>query len=127
MKLTPELPPAAAPWVVYILCYPEQPLHARHYIGITTPARLQDRLREHRTGRGARTTAKLNRNSNAFYLAGTLPATTRRTERRLIKHHRESAICPRCLLNQFIDIHRVCPQRPPLRPTKSCGGLAHLR
>lgn len=82
--------------VIYLI-HLEQPLaHARHYIGmVASNASLDRRLREHRTGRGARILDACNRQGIAYRVVRTM-AGGRPMERRLKSRKNGPKLCPVC-------------------------------
>lgn len=79
---------------VYLLHLQQPYRHARHYLGWT--ARLEDRLAEHRAGRGSPLIAAAARAGITFELAATWPG-TRLDERRLHRYKNSPArLCPVC-------------------------------
>lgn len=69
--------------------------HCRHYLGSTPARRLQERLHEHRTGRGARLTAVAAELGIGFVLARTWRG-GRKLERQLKDQKMGPRLCPIC-------------------------------
>ena len=89
-------PAHSEPWTVYLLHF-MQPVSGRlHYVGITTPARLQPRMIEHTTGRGAWLTRHACQQRVSWRLAFARPARTRAAERHWQERADEDGVCPIC-------------------------------
>ncbi len=82
--------------MVYLLHFNAPFKHARHYIGYCGENGLDNRLKEHRTGQGARLIAVIEDAGIDFVLARTWPRAGRDEERRLKKYHKGSQHCPLC-------------------------------
>lgn len=81
---------------VYLLHF-EQPVNGhRHYVGITTTARLGARMIEHTTGRGAKLTSSACRLGVAWRLAHIWHTDQAALEARLIKRAERIQLCPVC-------------------------------
>lgn len=88
---------ASAPtFTVYLLCFDAPVLGHRHYVGITTPARLHRRMIEHTTGRGASVTAEAVRTGTAWHLARRWQAHTRACEAYWRDRAELPTTCPLC-------------------------------
>lgn len=83
-------------FVIYLLCYPDLPLHERHYVGITTPPRLRARMLEHAHGYGARFTKLNHRKRLPFYLTRTWETADPGLEERMVRYEPKMALCHRC-------------------------------
>jgi predicted GIY-YIG superfamily endonuclease len=83
----------AAMGTVYLLHFDRPYRHARHYCGWTTD--LEERLREHRAGHGARLMEVITTAGIAWTIAGTWPG-TRREERRRKRWGSAVKWCPVC-------------------------------
>lgn len=99
------------PFVVYMLhfAHPVEPLH---YVGITTPARLDARMREHAAGRGSKTTAAACIAGLTWTLTATWHTEDRSLEKKIGGLRPLSGVCP------------YCRGQPPIRnyrPTKMAG------
>ena len=79
---------------VYLLHFATPFKHARHYVGYTTD--LEQRIEEHRTGRGARLLAVVREAGISFVLARTWQRVDRRFERRLHRAKNTPKFCPIC-------------------------------
>lgn len=96
------------PFVVYLLHF-AHPVVAHHYIGITTPPRLDARMREHAAGRGSELTAAACRLGLEWCLAATFQTEDRSLEKSLASLRSAKSWCP------------ICRGAPPIRnykPTK---------
>lgn len=80
---------------VYLLHFDRPYRHARHYLGWCRAGRLDERLAEHRAGRGARLMAVIKDAGIGFELARTWPG-PRALERRLKNCHNTPRKCPLC-------------------------------
>jgi predicted GIY-YIG superfamily endonuclease len=80
---------------VYLLHFDQPYEHAKHYTGWAREGRLEERLEEHATGRGANLTAVVLAAGITWTLARTWPG-TRRRERQLKKQGGASRHCPVC-------------------------------
>lgn len=78
---------------VYLLCFSQPLKHARHYLGFSVA--LDERLEEHREGRGARLTQVIAEQGITFQLARTWTG-TRATERALKNQKNAPRLCPLC-------------------------------
>ncbi|MFB7722301.1 hypothetical protein [Nocardia sp. NPDC056100] len=81
------------PGTVYLLHFDRPYRHARHYTGWTSD--LDNRLAEHRAGRGARLLEVLRDNGISWQLARTWEG-TRARERQLKREGGASRRCPKC-------------------------------
>ena len=80
---------------IYLLHLQHPYCHARHYLGWTA-RRLDERLAEHRAGRGSPLIAAAAAAGITFELAATWPG-TRHDERRLHRYKNSPArLCPIC-------------------------------
>lgn len=78
------------------LVHLDRPLgHARHYIGYTGKASVQQRLKRHRAGRGARLLRVCNREGIEYRVVRVWRG-TRKDERRLKKRGGAAPLCPIC-------------------------------
>jgi predicted GIY-YIG superfamily endonuclease len=102
-------------YTVYMLHWRNDGLDPHHYVGITTPNRLQDRMREHASGRGANLTARLASEGQPFDLAKIWYTSNAAFEETV---HQLGAclklFCPVCKGQQPISTHQ---------PTKKAAGL----
>jgi predicted GIY-YIG superfamily endonuclease len=88
--------------VIYLLHF-EEPIgdldnphgQAQHYLGFAEDHRLDARIDEHRTGRGAAITRALHRQGIRFVVAAIWPG-DRNEERRLKRWHKHRQLCPIC-------------------------------
>jgi predicted GIY-YIG superfamily endonuclease len=102
---------------VYLLHFEEPVDGARHYVGITTYARLGARMIEHTTGRGARLTSSACRVGVAWRLAHVWRTDQAALEPTLIGMAERAPLCPVC---------RQVSSGIPYRPTRK-GGAAKRR
>lgn len=79
---------------VYLLHFSEPYCHARHYMGYT-PGSVEDRVREHQCGRGARLVEVVTNAGIALDLVRTWSG-GRKLERRLKNRHGAPRLCPIC-------------------------------
>lgn len=87
---------------VYLLHFDQPYHHARHYLGSAND--LEERLRQHQAGTGARLTQVIREHEIGFILARTLrPAQGklwnggRDEERTLKRRHNSPKLCPICM------------------------------
>lgn len=83
--------------MIYILHFDTPLAHAHHYVGYCddTDNALEDRLKEHRSGRGAKILAVCNERGITYQLARTLPG-DRTRERQIKNTNNTSRYCPIC-------------------------------
>lgn len=79
---------------VYLLHFNEPYHHARHYLGSASD--LDERLRQHEAGTGARLTQVIREHDIGFTLARTWDG-GRDEERKLKRWHNSPKLCPICL------------------------------
>lgn len=79
---------------IYLLHFDRKYKHAGHYLG-STDQPLEARLKEHRTGRGARLMEVVTEAGIGFELARTWKG-SRKDERRLKNRGGASRLCPLC-------------------------------
>lgn len=79
---------------VYLLHFERSYYHARHYLGFTSQG-LEERIREHQSGRGARLLAVIVNAGISFELARTWRG-GRRLERRIKNLGGATDVCPMC-------------------------------
>lgn len=79
---------------VYLLHFSRNYAHAGHYLGFAEKS-LDDRLKEHRAGRGARLTHIIGQAGIEFKCVRTWQG-TRRIERKLKNRHDARSLCPEC-------------------------------
>ena len=79
---------------IYLLHFSRPLAHAKHYTGFATEGHLEERLQQHRTGRGARIMAVCAERGIGFTLARTSEG-DRNQERRL-KCRGATRRCPLC-------------------------------
>lgn len=80
--------------IIYVLHFERPMSHARHYIGSTPPGRLQQRVREHQTGRGANICRVAVERGIGLVLAATMIGT--RSDERRAKASHGPRLCPLC-------------------------------
>ncbi len=86
---------------LYLLHFNPPLKHARHYLGFVEDHRkLDDRLTQHRTGRGARITAVAIENGIELMLARVWKNGSRKMERRLKNAANAPKLCPICRGNE---------------------------
>lgn len=78
---------------VYLLHFNEPYHHARHYLGSADD--LNERLRQHEAGTGARLTQVIREHEIGFTLARTWDG-GRSEERKLKRRHNSPKLCPLC-------------------------------
>ncbi len=78
---------------VYLLHFDEPYHHARHYLGSAND--LNERLRQHEAGTGARLTQVIREHEIGFTLARTWDG-GRDEERKLKRRHNSPKLCPIC-------------------------------
>lgn len=99
-------------FAVYLLHF-EQPIDgARHYVGITTPERLAQRMIEHTTGRGAKLTARACRLAVSWRLAQVWKSADFSLEDRLIARREAIQLCPVCRRISTGAAYRPTQKRP---------------
>lgn len=69
---------------------------ARHYLGYADDGRVETRLREHRTGQGARITAAASARGIELTVVRVWVGATRHDERRLKRRKEAPRMCPLC-------------------------------
>lgn len=79
---------------VYLLHFDRPYFHAKHYLG-NTPGAVEDRVREHQCGRGARLVEVVIGAGISLELARTWCG-DRKLERRLKRRHNAPRLCPLC-------------------------------
>jgi predicted GIY-YIG superfamily endonuclease len=83
--------------LVYLLHFDAPFKHAAHYIGfVESPDGLENRLEQHRTGRGAALMAAVSAAGISFTLAKTWAPASRTFERELKNRKKASQLCPIC-------------------------------
>lgn len=81
--------------MVYILHFLTPYKHARHYCGSTPDKRLAKRLKEHRSGQGARLMQVIREAGIEWVIGRTIPG-GRERERQIKRTHRVSDYCLVC-------------------------------
>jgi hypothetical protein len=84
----------ASTGTVYLLHFDRPYFHAKHYLGFT-PGEVEDRVREHQCGRGARLVEVVTNAGIALELVRTWNG-DRKLERRLKSRHAAPRLCPTC-------------------------------
>lgn len=79
---------------VYLLHLATPLGHARHYIGFSQ--NVEERLRRHRSDRGARFTQVCNQRGIAYSVARVWPNAARGFESRLKRQKNSAVFCPLC-------------------------------
>lgn len=85
---------------VYLLHFDPPYRHAAHYLGWTSDDRVEQRLEEHRTGRGARLCAVAVQAGARLILARVWPGQNRSFERKLKRRKESCRLCPICRLKR---------------------------
>lgn len=83
--------------MVYIIHFDSPLAHAKHYVGFCedTDTSLDDRIKEHLSGRGARILSVCNERGIGYQLARVLPG-DRARERQIKNTKNTSSYCPIC-------------------------------
>jgi len=80
---------------VYLIHLDQPYHHARHYIGFVIDGDVDRRLREHRSGNGAKMLRAVNQAGIKYQIVRSVPGT--RSDERAIKNQKKSAsYCPIC-------------------------------
>lgn len=106
--MKPKVMKIPGPFTVYLLHF-HHAVDPHHYIGITTPQRLDGRMKEHAAGRGSATTAEACVLGLKWSLAATFETEDRNLEKKLASLRSAKTWCP------------ICRGAPPIRnyqPTK---------
>lgn len=88
-------------YVVYLL-HIHDGMAGSHYVGITTPPRLAERMREHAAGRGSRATAAACRCNRHWYLGEVFATDDWLDEARIANHPAVHLWCRVCQSGQAI-------------------------
>lgn len=80
---------------VYLVHFAQPFSHARHYLGWTAGP-VEDRVRRHREGKGAKLLKAVTEAGIAWEVVATFPNVDRHFERRLKNRNGHSRFCPRC-------------------------------
>lgn len=80
--------------MVYLLHFNKKFHHAQHYIGFTD--NLNDRIKRHEAGDGAKIIAAIIRNKITFFVARIWPDGDRKFERKLKRFKKAKRFCPAC-------------------------------
>jgi len=104
-------------YVVYLLCMPNGRGDDAHYVGITTPDRLAKRLMEHRTGRGAKRTARACLNGERWFHAKSFGTCDPTLEKTLQAHPDLAGLCPIC--SQGLVHPPQIPYNRPVEPVET--------
>ena len=107
------------PGVTYLIHTLRPLAHLRHYLGWTQ--NLEQRLEEHRSGRGARVMQVLKEQGIEWELARTWPNTTRKFERKLKSQGGLSRHCPICEEQGLI-----CPSREVAKALQTTEGTDYV-
>lgn len=91
-----QYPRSTTPVTVYLLHFSKKLGHAQHYIGVTTRGNVEERLSEHRSGRGARLCAAAVQGGAELQLARTWENVPRFTEVKLKNRGGAGRLCPVC-------------------------------
>ncbi len=94
---------------------------AEHYIGITTPPRLQKRLMEHRSGRGAKWTSERHSAARPWHFVAAWPTNLASDEKRLQELPTLHLMCPRCMSYLTGDLQQPYTVGPEPAPTLQGG------
>jgi predicted GIY-YIG superfamily endonuclease len=82
--------------MIYLIHFSAALGRSRHYVGYCREGRLDDRIREHRTGRGAALIREVNAAGIAWEVVRTWEEGDRATERHIKKHKNGPKFCPVC-------------------------------
>lgn len=82
--------------MVYLIHFDEPLCHAKHYIGYCDDGRLEERIKEHRAGYGARLLEVLNEKGIGYKVVKTWANKTREFERKLKNQKHAGRHCPCC-------------------------------
>jgi predicted GIY-YIG superfamily endonuclease len=82
--------------MVYLLHFERRVSNAQHYLGFTNDERLEQRLTEHVSGRGAKLVKRVLEQGVAIYLARVFPQLNANDERRLKTASHFDKLCPIC-------------------------------
>lgn len=82
--------------MVYLIHIHPAIAHAKHYLGYCADARLDTRLTEHETGRGARLTQVAHEKGRELILTRVWKGKGRRFERNLKNRKNAPMLCPLC-------------------------------
>lgn len=93
MAKTAQQKKAPASGTIYLLCFSQKYRHARHYLGFAEV--LEDRLKEHNSGQGAKFTRVLKRAGITLECVRIWTG-TRELERHLKNRHDARSLCPKC-------------------------------
>lgn len=110
------------PYTVYLLCF-ERPVDGHHhYVGITTPTRLYQRMIEHHNGRGANLTKSAFIEGAGFRLTALFPAYDPCLETLLQKDPLLSQRCPFCMYG--LQLRHYPNKNDPTRSVAEWGPLS---
>lgn len=82
--------------IVYLICFEKPYKHAKHYIGFCEDGNLEQRLKRHKQGNGARLLQVITENKIKFKVTRTWENVTRDFERKLKNRKKSSQLCPLC-------------------------------
>ena len=118
--------------MVYLLHFERPVSRSQHYLGFTRDDRLNERLAEHLSGRGANLVKRVLAHGVAIYLARVFPQLTANDEKRLKAASHFDKLCPICcpLFHELrhnvrlianaqphdIPARAIWDARPPLKP-----------
>lgn len=100
------------PFVVYLLCFDRLVDGLKHYVGITTTARLQARMLEHQAGKGARLTSRAQEQGVGFALAALWPCASPHIEHVVAGTPYLSTQCSRCMHGDYWVQYPAKKKRP---------------
>lgn len=108
--------------MVYLLHFEKPVARARHYLGFTRDDRLNERLTEHMSKKGARLTARAVDAGVAIYLARVFPQLTANDEKRLKAASHFDKLCPICcplFAELRHDVRLIRDARPEQLPARA--------
>lgn len=102
-------------YVIYLLHFETEVSGKRHYCGIARAERLDARLTEHASARGANLTRRAALSGVTMYLAATTATNDPRSERRMKKNGHLSRRCPLCQTPPWDDLKPIRILHPKIR------------
>ena len=107
--------------MLYIIHFEPAVSGYRHYVGVCTKERLDERLIEHARGRGANLTQRAVNAKSKLYLARVFPEMSYEDEKRIKRASHFKDYCPLCcpvlagLRDKVYEIDAARPEQPPPR------------
>jgi predicted GIY-YIG superfamily endonuclease len=108
--------------MVYLLHFERRVSNCQHYLGFTRDDRLNERLSEHLSGRGANLVKRVLAHGVAIYLARVFPNLTANEERRLKTASHFDKLCPICcplFADLRHDVRLIKDAKPQDVPTRA--------